>query len=161
MGIKLELFPGAHLLPCRQYRYFLERRWERGDRILNVIGLNPSTADESIDDPTIRRCICYAKDNGFSSLQMTNLFAFRATKPADLFKAPDPVGTHNDRWLQFVARTSTVILFAWGNHGRHMGRDQHVLDMLPSGYCLGSNKNGTPKHPLYINKTQPFIQYAT
>lgn len=83
------------------------------------VGLNPSTADETMDDQTIRRCVGFAKQSGFAGLCITNLFASRATQPADMKAAIDPVGSHNDQALLRVAQDASVIVAAWGNGGAH------------------------------------------
>ena len=93
------IIKGARFSDCRLYRYQLWRIWDEGRPYLNVIGLNPSTADETRDDPTIRRCIDYAKRWNYGGLFMTNIFAFRATLPAVMKKQVEPVGSDNDHWL--------------------------------------------------------------
>ena len=127
--------------------------------MLNIVGLNPSTADALKNDPTIRRCIGFARDNGYGSLFVTNLFAYRATHPRDLFAATDPVGPDNDPWLKEISGRSDTLLLAWGNHGQFRERDQMVSDLLQNGFCLGINQTGTPKHPLYVKKDQAFLPY--
>jgi hypothetical protein len=151
--------------PCRRYRYTLWREWDdlfaaRREDYLMVIGLNPSTADETQDDPTIRRCIDFAKRWGFGALCMTNLFAWRDTKPERMRVAPEPIGPMNDQWLSRCAVGAGMILAAWGNHGSFKARgDQvtHRLSMIGAQvHCLGTNADGSPKHPLYIKgKTVP------
>lgn len=150
----------AYFSDCGFYRYHLSRFWDDSAPVLNIIGLNPSTADATHNDPTIRRCIGFAHDNGFGGLYMTNLFAYKATKPTDLFRSGDPVGPENDHWLQQIASSSKTVLFAWGNHGQHKGRDEEVLGYLTNGYCLGINKSGSPKHPLYVRKDQTFLKFT-
>lgn len=123
------------------------------------VGLNPSTADETLDDPTIRRCVGFAKDWGYSGLCMTNLFAFRATDPAKMLAAPDPVGPDNDKVLQELAQNAGVVVAAWGTHGAHLKRDAHVRSLLPRLHCLWLTKAGFPGHPLYLPKNltpQPY-----
>ncbi len=93
------MIKNAILDPTRTYRYVLERRWGQGDNMINFVLLNPSTADESIDDPTIKGCIQFAKNWGYDGFYVTNLFAFRATDPKVLKKAPKPIGEDNDRYL--------------------------------------------------------------
>lgn len=156
-----EMHTDALISDCGIFRYHLLRTWDKSRPTLNIIGLNPSTADATRNDPTIRRCIGFAIDNGFGSLYVTNLFAFRATKPIDLFNSPDPVGPENDHWLRVISAQSQSVLFAWGNHGQRDSRDQHVLKFLPQGFCLGISKTGAPRHPLYIRKEQPFLAYPT
>ncbi len=118
----------ATLSNCRRYRYDLWRRWDDSKPFAMFIGLNPSTADETLDDPTIRRCINFAKSWGYGGLCMTNLFAFRATDPADM-------KTHEeDRWacdanlLQIANHSAKagVVVAAWGVHGVHCNRDRTV-----------------------------------
>lgn len=115
-----------------------------------VIGLNPSTADETQDDPTIRRCIDFAKRWGFGSLCMTNLFAWRDTDPSEMKKALGPIGPENDHWLSEVAQQAGMILAAWGKDGSHLNRAQLVTEALPPMHCLRLNQDGSPGHPLYI-----------
>ena len=139
----------ATLSPCRAYRYALWRRWGRGPYAM-FIGLNPSTADEANDDPTIRRCIGFARAWGYEGLCMTNLFAYRATKPADMKKSANPVGCENDRVLVTFSHCAGVVVAAWGTHGTHMGRDQTVRLLVPGLHYLRLTKDGHPAHPLYL-----------
>ena len=139
--------------PCRAYRYTLWREWFGGEGYAMFVGLNPSTADETKDDPTIRRCIAFAKAWGYSGLCMTNLFAFRATDPKDMKATADPVGPENDTHLLALAERACVIVAAWGANGTHKGRDTEVRRLLPPLYCLALTKDGHPGHPLYLKKT--------
>ena len=116
------------------------------------VGLNPSTADETQDDPTIRRCIGYAKTWGYGALCMTNLFAFRATDPREMKRHPEPIGPDNNKHLQECAEGAGLVIFAWGKDGAHKKRDIQVESLIASPHCLGLNKDGTPKHPLYLPK---------
>lgn len=145
--------PTTVLSNCRQYRYSLWREWIGGDGFAMFVGLNPSTADETNDDPTIRRCIGFAKEWGFAGLCMTNLFAFRATDPSDMLRAVDPIGPENDSYLQGVAMHAGVVVAAWGTNGTHLGRDIAVRQMIPSLKILKLTKDGHPGHPLYLPKT--------
>jgi len=139
----------AELSQCRKYRYALWRTWDDSKPYVMFIGLNPSTADETEDDPTIRRCINFSKDWGFGGLCMVNLFAFRATSPNDMMSSNDPVGSENDKWIEKLSINAGVIIAAWGNHGAFLGRSKTVVGMLPSIKCLKINKSGEPAHPLY------------
>lgn len=140
--------------PCRKYRYTLWRHWEGGDGYAMFIGLNPSTADEVQDDPTVRRCINFAKDWGYSALCMTNIFAFRATDPGDMKAVEDPVGTDNDLSLLYIADHASVVVAAWGVHGVHSNRENEVKRLLGNKLmCLKLTKDGHPAHPLYLPKT--------
>lgn len=138
--------------PCGHYRYTLWRRWDDALPYLQVIGLNPSTADLENDDPTIRRVIGFAKSWGFGALCMTNLFAWRDTKPEGMKRAADPVGPENDRWLREAAREAGCVLAAWGKHGSFMNRDTTGLYCLRTTalWCLDYNADGSPAHPLYM-----------
>jgi len=145
----------------RLYRYTLSRKWvpDVAPRFINFILLNPSTADETQDDPTIRRCIGFAKREGFGAMVVTNIFAFRATKPHDLMKALDPIGLANDSYLLEVAQLAGGVILGWGNHGAFKGRDIHVFTLLGGNsvhpYVLGWTKAMQPKHPLYLRNDAP------
>lgn len=138
--------------PCRSFRYTLWRRWGAGSRFVQFIGLNPSTADEQRNDPTVTRCIGFAKRWDYDGMCMTNLFAFRATDPAVMKAAADPAGPENDRWLWHVADKAALRIACWGQHGRHLGRDRYVHMILGPFqlHCIGRNKNGQPSHPLML-----------
>lgn len=140
--------------PCRTYRYSLWRECIGGEGYAMFVGLNPSTADETQDDPTIRRCIAFAKAWGYAGLCMTNLFAFRATDPKDMKAAADPVGPDNNKHIGILAQRAGVVVAAWGANGTHLGRDAEVLAMLDQAlHCLALTKDGHPCHPLYLKKT--------
>ncbi len=150
----------AHFSQCRTYRYLLTREWGSGLAVA-FIGLNPSTADETQDDPTIRRCIGYAKEWGYARLHMLNLFAFRATDPADMMAADDPIGPDNDDTLRRVAADSIMTVAAWGVGGRHLGRAATVLAMgLSRLHYLRLTKGGHPGHPLYLPKALRPIEWS-
>ena len=140
------------LSPCRTYRYTLWRDFGGlvGDGYAMFIGLNPSTADEVKNDPTIERCISFAKSWGFGSLCMTNLFAFRATRPVDMIAAADPVGPDNDAHLINLASGAGIVVAAWGTNGTHLGRDSAVRALVPNLHYLRKTQDGHPGHPLYL-----------
>lgn len=147
----------------RKYRYSLFRglgdRWETGP-ILLVIGLNPSTADENVDDPTIRRVIDFARRWGMESIVMMNLYAFRSTDPVGLLKEPDPVGPLNDEEIVYWAKErASMTLVAWGTHSTVDKRNKEVLKLLTNPVCLGYTKKGHPKHPLYVKADTKPIPY--
>ena len=144
------MYKNAVLSDCRTYRYALWRTWDTNKSYAIFVGLNPSTADETEDDPTIKRCIQFAKDWGYGGLCMTNLFAFRATKPTDMKKALDPIGIENDQWLIKLANDAGVVVGAWGNHGAYQGRAKQVIDLLPDMSYLKLNVTCHPSHPLYL-----------
>lgn len=142
---------GAQLSADGLYRYGLWRRWGPLHKPWAMfIGLNPSTADANDDDPTIRRCVGFARDWGYEGLLMANLFAFRATEPADMKAAADPVGYDNDVLLQHYARMAGVVVAAWGTNGMHLNRDAAVRKLVPDLHYLRLTKHGFPEHPLYL-----------
>ncbi len=125
--------------------------------------LNPSTADAEKNDPTIRRCIGLAQQWEFGSLEVVNLFAYRATHPTELKQAIDPVGQENDVYLIGAMERSLTLVFAWGNWGCLWGRDRFVLELLarhPQRYCLGMNQSGQPRHPLYVPRAVGLQEFA-
>jgi hypothetical protein len=146
---------------CGTYRYALLRVVDLGldgldgkqERCLNVVMLNPSTADAVENDPTIRRCIGYARSWGYGELMVTNLFAFRATDPRDLKRADEPIGPENDAYIRKIAEAADLIVVAWGSHGTHRRRDEEVVRILAEvgkePHCLALTATGQPVHPLY------------
>ena len=120
----------AELSSDRVYRYSLSRIWEPTKHPLAFIGLNPSTADETEDDPTIRRCMGFARDGGYGGVLMLNLFAFRSTKPKGLLDAEDPVGPQNDAVLLRATEGLPVVVCAWGTNGVLFERNRAVLQLL-------------------------------
>jgi hypothetical protein len=161
-----DMHRSAEFSPCRRYRYLLWRAWGiRSDaspvRYAMIVGLNPSTADEISDDPTIRRCVAFARSWGCSALCMTNLFAYRATEPADMLAQPDPTGPDNDVVLVRMAANATIVVAAWGIHGDHLGRASEVARLLPRLHYLRLTKNGHPGHPLYLPGTLRPVEWVS
>ena len=154
------MYNGAKFSPDRVYRYDLWRTWIGGEGFAMFVGLNPSTADEIQDDPTVRRCIAYAKTWGYAGLCMTNLFAYRATQPQDMKMATDPVGPRNDLVLKERAGRAGVVVAAWGVHGTHNNRASAVRAMLPQLHYLRLTKDGHPGHPLYLPKTLNPVEWV-
>ncbi|MGH9065940.1 MAG: DUF1643 domain-containing protein [Acidimicrobiales bacterium] len=141
----------------RQYRYRLSRVWDpAGPRVAWVM-LNPSTATAFVLDPTVRRCVRYARAWGFGGLEVVNLFAYRATDPAGMVAADDPVGPHNDDAIRAAASAAELVMAGWGVHGRHLGRGEAVRAMLAGVgvelHHLRLTKGGHPGHPLYLPGT--------
>jgi len=138
----------------RLYRYTLWREWDESLPYLMVIGLNPSVADETLDDPTIRKCRGFAKQWGFGSLCMTNLFAWRDTDPSKMKKVAFPIGESNQHHLLRCASGAGMVLAAWGAQGSHLGQDAVVKCFMRqiniTLHCLRPTKDGHPGHPLYI-----------
>jgi hypothetical protein len=139
---------------CERYRYALTREWapERG-RLLCVM-LNPSTATEAQNDPTVERCERRARALGYGAFCVCNIFAFRATDPKVMRAAADPVGPGNDAAIAEGAAWADRVLCAWGTHGAHLGRGPAVEALLRATrrpLChLGLTKEGHPRHPLYV-----------
>lgn len=140
---------GAEFSACRKYRYVLWRIWEPAKPRVMFIGLNPSSANESTDDPTIRRVKAMAKNWGFGGVYMTNLFSYVSPYPEDLLTCIDPV-FGNDQWLGKISILCSDIIFAWGNFKEAQERAKQVIAMFPNAKALHINKNGSPKHPLYV-----------
>ena len=155
----------AILSDCGTYRYHLTRTWDARIVPLRFIMLNPSTADAAVDDPTIRRCVGFAKRDGFGGIAVTNLYSFRATKPADLWRAADPVGPGGDDALRLTlsnARDQRVpVVAAWGANARP-DRVQWLLGQAGAQQlvCLGLTKGGAPRHPLYVRGDAPFVPFG-
>ena len=143
---------GASFSECGKYRYHLWRVWDTTKPRMCIIGLNPSTADESADDHTIRKCITFAKRDGCGSLSMLNLFALRATNPDEMKLAYEPVGYHNDDSLSLFIDEIPLIVCAWGTDGCFRERDREVWELVKfrKPMCFGVTKHGHPKHPLYL-----------
>lgn len=153
----------AIISQCQKYRYELGRDFvENANNPAIFCMLNPSTADAMLDDPTIRRCIQFAKDNGYDSLKVVNLYAYRSPTPKSLWLTEDPVGCENDEYLKNLFTSNKKIICAWGGNAK-MNRVIEVYNMLSElgveMYCLGTTKAGMPKHPLYIKGDQPFIEF--
>lgn len=156
----------AEISKCGYYRYLLTRRWSEDQSMVLWIMLNPSTADATEDDPTVRRCMSFAKEWGYGGIHVVNLFAYRTPIPSVLSNkvvAPDPIGPDNDYFIRGYASQASRVICAWGNHGAILGREFQVMKLLGnlrvSASCLGQNKNGTPKHPLYIALNTPLQKY--
>jgi hypothetical protein len=149
---------GAILSPCGRFRYQLWRYWGDRGRPLVFIMLNPSTADAHANDPTIRKCIGFAKRLGYDGIEVFNLFAYRATAPADLVRAGYPVGIQNDLYLHYAAvlcaTHKSPAVCAWGANARGLSRAFDVREiLLANGAELGALRilaDGTPAHPLML-----------
>lgn len=143
---------------CERYRYRLTRWLGIQSPLCTFIMLNPSTATAEEDDPTIRRCIGFAGAMGCGRLVVANIFAWRATKPADMRAAADPVGPENDAHIERIARdtaeTGGKLICAWGTHGGFRDRDHAVMAMLATlpiePMSLGETSAYFPRHPLYL-----------
>jgi hypothetical protein len=144
---------GATIDVTGLYRYWLWREWDSASLKVGFVMLNPSRADGAMDDPTIRRCIGFARSWGYGGLEVVNLFAYRTANPRELRQAVDPVGQDNDIYLRSLVQRVDRIILAWGNWGNWQGRDRAALALLGDStklYCLDWTKTGQPKHPLYL-----------
>ncbi len=157
----------AVISECGRYRYVLRRslgsilRWRYS---VLFIMLNPSTADAEKDDPTIRRCMAFAKREGFTHLNVVNLYALRSPDPRHLALAEDPVGPENDAWIDKEVRGARLVVAAWGAHPFAVDRAKDVARRVGQLWCLGKTKDGCPKHPLArgihrVPDDQPIMEY--
>lgn len=148
---------GARFSACRRWRTLLWRRWDAGKPVANFLMLNPSTADETVLDPTCARARNYAERWGYGALLVTNIFAWRATDPAQIRVVAEPVGRGNDAAILHAARAAQLVVCAWGDHARHLGRSAQVQRLLREAgirlHCLRLNASGEPAHPLYLPGT--------
>ena len=151
---------GADFSECRNYRYALWRIWDKSKPMIMFIGLNPSIANATQDDPTIRRVKRFAKDWGYGGVYMMNCFAYVSTKP-ELIKHNPMADEWNNNMLTINASKCKSVLFAWGNFEiiKETGRDKELSEMFPNAVCLGKNKNGSPKHPFYVAANTSQINY--
>lgn len=160
-----EIRRGATFSLDGEYRYRLTRRWGEGPVSVTWVMLNPSTADANVDDPTIRRCIGFTKAWGGNALTVVNLFAYRATNPKALHGVHDPIGPLNWRHVAEAVRQSTVTVCAWGAHAQSVPAFRYapnvpvVAGAVVDTWCLGTTKNGSPRHPLYVRADTPLSPY--
>lgn len=159
----------AYISDCRNYRWWLTRMWDPALPTLAFIMLNPSTASAETDDPTIRRCMEFARRDGYGGICVFNLYAFRATNPKDLKAAAmDDLAelVLTEQWLAYAATHFTRIVCAWGNISKGTKRERvsRIMTMLRERestqlLCLGHTTSGEPRHPLYVRKDQSFLPF--
>ena len=154
------IYKNATFSSCRTYRYSLSRIWDKKKKYVLFIGLNPSTANEEEDDPTIRRCVNYSKDWGYGGFIIVNLFAYRTTLPSNLKKVKYPVGSENDKYIVKLSKKADITVAAWGDNGNLYNRDKQVLSLVPNLLCLKINKSGQPAHPLYLKKDLKLTKFS-
>ncbi len=164
MPAERNLFPAnslqtAVVSDCQQYRYSLGRRWSDGTTCLFVM-LNPSTADATVDDPTIRRCIGFARREGCGALEVVNLYALRATDPKELQRHAAPRGPQSDQYVaRAIAHCDGPIICAWGADPAARSVQGDMIGLIQRAgripMCLGTTKAGMPRHPLYLPKDAP------
>lgn len=147
----------AFISECGQYRYELRRTWDESRPKVMFIMLNPSTADAEIDDPTIRRCVGFAKSWGYGGILVGNLFAYRATEPKTLLTVNDPIGRDNIEHIMELLKECEKVICAWGNGKlvervfKKMNKEyKPFAENLKGLYYLELANDGTPKHPLYL-----------
>lgn len=143
---------------CERYRYALTREWDTGGTKVHFVMLNPSTATEVQNDPTVERCERRARALGHGAFRVTNIFAWRDTDPKKMRKAIDPIGPANDATILDGVMWADQTICAWGTHGEHLMRGPQMETALRATkaplFHLGLTKAGHPKHPLYIAYTQ-------
>jgi hypothetical protein len=161
---------------CERYRYTLHRRWTPepptltpgphisiapGARVCFCL-LNPSTADAKVLDPTLTRCVTFARRWGAGHMEVVNAFALRSTQPAALKKHRDPVGPDNDRAIRRAAKRADLVVIGWGAHATLHDRHAEVLKLLEglcTPVCFATTQAGLPKHPLYLPGDNPVTPY--
>ena len=148
----------AEYSDCEKYRYKLTRIWDPAGRKVLFVMLNPSTATEVQNDPTVERCERRARTLGYGGFRVTNIFAWRDTDPKAMRAALDPVGPANDAAILDGTAWANTVVAAWGTHGAHLDRGAHVEALLRASaqpvYHLGITKDGHPKHPHYISYSE-------
>lgn len=154
----------AKISECGRFRYTLLRRWGNKPKSVTWVMLNPSTADSEIDDPTIRRCMKFTERLGHTSMVVVNLFALRATDPRKLLDAEDPRGPENGGHVLKACAQGHITVAAWGSVKKLLryGADEIVEIIREYGHklmCLGTTKDGSPRHPLYVRGDAPLIEW--
>lgn len=150
---------GAIFSSCKKERYVLWRKWNTARPNLLFIGLNPSKADENFDDPTTKRIMAHSKRLGFGGCFLMNCFSRIATNPEEL--TPSGNWQENLKWLSKATPLCSEVVFAWGKHGlvTRLGRNIYFQNRFPNAKCLGTNLDGSPKHPLYLPYSGKLIQF--
>lgn len=154
---------GAEFSECRKYRYALWRIWDVTKPLVMFIGLNPSTANETESDPTIRSCMRISKHNGYGGFYMMNCWAYISTDPEKLrdHRFNELICDWNDNMLTVIKAKCKDVVFAWGSFAivKETDREEELINMFPDALCLARNKNGSPKHPLYCKTETELIPY--
>lgn len=165
------LFAGAEISECKRYRYRLWRCWDNDKPTCLFVMLNPSTADGENDDPTIRRCVSFAKREGCGMLMVVNLFAYRTAYPKELLESRDRgsdiIGPQNETFIYHEAMASRLVIAAWGAQPYLRGRDKSVEALIRQArddrkiHCLGTTKSGAPRHPVRLAKDTPLQEWRS
>ncbi|MEZ5943832.1 MAG: DUF1643 domain-containing protein [Planctomycetaceae bacterium] len=146
-----------------KYRFFLQRTWDVNSNadVVAFIGLNPSTATELQNDPTVNRCQIYARDWGYGGFIMLNIFGLRSTDPKGLKQVDDPTGSLNDTYIKLGVQHAKTVVCCWGTHSKLADRHQQMRELLDGQHvtCLRQTKEGFPSHPLYLPKALTPIEY--
>lgn len=145
----------------KNHRYILTRIWNENKPFVMFIGLNPSTANATEDDPTIRSVQRIANKNGFGGIYMVNCFPYISTNPKEMKQCSEQDIVINDKFILNAKSNCLEVVFAWGNFEivKSLNRDKSLIELLGVAKCLGQNKNGSPKHPLYIKSETKFIDF--
>ncbi len=158
----------ASFSPCRRWRTWLERRWDAlpigAGRHAAFIGMNPSTADEAVDDPTVQGCMARARAWGYGAAVMLNAFAYRATDKLRLLEVDDPIGPNNDADILRLSTAAGVVVVAWGQPPKALRTRGPALAGMLRGAgivpkCFAINADGSPKHPLYVRRDAKLIPF--
>lgn len=159
------MITGANFSTCRKYRYNLFRIWDTSKKIITFCMLNPSTANETVNDATIERCQRRAGWMGMGGIMVVNAFAYRSTDPQKLYRVRDPVGPENFDYIRKAAEVSGLVICGWGKHGSLNGQDEYVKEIIRQAnaipLALRINKDGSPGHPLYIKYDQKPVDLRT
>jgi hypothetical protein len=154
----------AVISDCGKYRYLLRRTWDHAKPRALYVMLNPSTADAQLDDPTIRSCVRLAAGLGYGSMEVVNLFAYRATKPDELLTASDPYGQANEDHVKRALARCDIPILAWGAWPPAHSASAYIRNAIratrPAAFCFGKTKDGAPKHPLYVKSGTPLQNYG-
>lgn len=144
----------AVISDCGKYRYLLRRTWDHLKPRALLIMLNPSTADARQDDATIRSCVRLLTGLGYGSMEVVNVFAWRATKPTDLPRFAEAIGPKNPDTIDGAISRCDIVIVAWGANSMAMEYGKQIISTVrasrPAVYCFGKTQAGAPKHPLYI-----------
>ncbi len=160
-GVVIEVMKRSAIISnCKLYRYYLERIWNTKKASVMFIMLNPSTADGTNDDPTIRRCIKFAAGWGYGGLIVTNLFAYRTTNPKKLLLVDDPIGPKNNEYIELGHNEAITTIAAWGTKGQILNRNKEVIEQLADLDCIGITQNNHPNHPLYMKADSKLFMYT-
>lgn len=155
----------AVISDCGKYRYLLRRTWDHGKLRALLVMLNPSTADARQDDATIRSCVRLLSGLGYGSMEVVNVFGYRATDPGELLKADDPCGPKNEDIVRAAIERCDTVVVAWGAWPPAKAASVYIRNAIrasrPAMFCFGKTKSGAPKHPLYVKSGTALEAYPT